>query len=76
MEVINNDIGTVYYRVDLDIDGREIKGTDGEAPRGQTVRWLPKYRLKTLSAPLTKLASAPFLFSPNFKYQLDYKLGN
>ena len=68
MEVINNDTGTVYYRLDLDENGNEIKDSHETEPRGQKVRWHPKYRLKQLPAPLIKLASVPFLFSPNFKY--------
>ena len=72
MEVINNFIGTVYFRIDLDKNGKEIEGTDGAEARGQTVRWRPKFRLKQFPTALFKLTSVPFLFSPNFKYQLDY----
>ena len=68
MEVINNYIGTVYYRVDLDSDGREINEKLAGEPRGQEVRWHPKYRLKSIPSALTNLTSAPYLFSPNFKY--------
>ena len=68
MEVINNYIGTVYVRINIDEDGREIRGSQGAECEGQAVRWLPYYRIKQFPSALGTLTSVPYLFSPNFKY--------
>ena len=72
MEVINNMIGTVYYRVDLDEHNCEVEDSIGAEPRGQSVRWIPKFRLKQFPTNLFSLTSVPYLFSPNFRFQLDF----
>ena len=76
MEVINNFIGTVYERYDVDHDGKVIPGSQGAEPRGQHVRWRPKYRIKAFPQALCTLTSVPYLFSPNFEYQLDFNYRN
>ena len=39
---------------------------------GQTVRWIRKYRIKQFPEDLSTLTSVPYLFSPNFKFHLDF----
>ena len=46
MEVINNFLGTVYYRINVDKKGNEILGTVGAEPMGQAVRWRVLYRIR------------------------------
>ena len=71
MEVINNFIGTVYKRVDIDDEGKDMPSMriDDE---GQIVRWKIEYNIKRFPKSLVDKTSVPYLFSPNFKYQLDF----
>lgn len=46
MEVINNRIGTVYERINIDDSNREIDDSDMTECSGQAVRWKPKFRIK------------------------------
>ena len=68
MEVINNFIGTVYERINVNELNRQDLGSEGAEATGQLVRWKPKYRIKSYPAALGSMTSVPFLFSPNFKY--------
>ena len=70
MEVINDYIGTVYKRVNVDADGRELKKEKED--HGQLVLWKVKYNIKRFPKSLVFKTSVPYLFSPNFKYQLDF----
>ena len=71
MEVINHFIAEVYERVDLDGSGAPIESQES-VDRGQKVRWVSKYKIRTFPMWLSKLTSQNYLFSPNFKYQLDF----
>ena len=68
MEVINDFLGTVYHRVDVDESNKELPESSGIDCFGQAVRWKPKYRIKQFPTALGALTSVPYLFSPNFKY--------
>ena len=46
MEVVNNLIGTVYERFDLDNNGSEVPLSKGSKAMGQGVHWKVKYRIK------------------------------
>ena len=59
MEVINGKTGKVWARKD-------------EEDVGQKAIWVEKYNIKPFPTYLARYTSAKFLFSPNFKYQLDY----
>ena len=72
MEVVNNFIGTVYERVNLDNNGTEVPDSLGSEAVGQSVRWKRKYRIKQFPEDLSTLTSVPYLFSPNFKFHLDF----
>ena len=39
---------------------------------GQLVKWRVDFRIKGLHKILVERTNLPYLFSPNFKYQLDY----
>ena len=69
MEVVNNLIGTVYERCNLDTNGIEVPGSEAE---GQNVSWKIKYRIKQFPEDLSTLTSVPYLFSPNFRFHLDF----
>ena len=69
MEVVNNCIGTVYERCNLDTNGIEVPGSE---ENGQNVRWKIKYRIKQFPEDLSTLTSVPYLFSPNFEFHLDF----
>jgi len=68
MEVVNNYIATVYVRINLDENGKEVRGTQDAECCGQAVRWIPKFRIKQFPTALGTLTSVPYLFSPNFEY--------
>lgn len=74
LEVVNGFIGTVYERVNLDSNGSIEANTKGAEAIGQCVRWKVKYRIKQFPQALSTLTSVPYLFSPNFTYQLDFHL--
>ena len=65
LEVINNFIATVYVRENVDI-------AEGAEDCGQVVKWKRCYRIKSYPRNLLTRTSVPFLFSPNFKHQLDF----
>ena len=72
MEVINNFVATVYHRYNLTDSNEIIEGSIGAEPEGQAIRWKPKYRIKRFPTTLGSMTSVPYLFSPNFKYLLDF----
>ena len=86
MEVINNFIATVYERVDVGADGRALLEASQEhdpfaqqyshhqpgRDRGQMVKWKLKFRIQRFPTSLACKTSVPYLFSPNFTYQLDF----
>ena len=81
MEVTNNFIATVYYRVDVDALGQTIAklgriDENGEAievaDHGQQVKWKVDFRIKRFPRSLALHTSVPYLFSPDFTYQLDF----
>lgn len=67
MEVINDFIGTVYKRVDIDDDGDEMPNLKMD-DEGQIVRWKIEYSIKRFPKSLVDKTSVPYLFSPNFKF--------
>ena len=81
MEVVNNFIATIFYRVNIDDTGKSIRSTDQdkaklfkkiEEDNGQQVKWKVDFRIKRFPKSLTQATSVPYLFSPNFKYQLEF----
>jgi hypothetical protein len=75
MEVTNDFIGTVYYRKNLDDSGKSIAGSKANANSedyGQQVKWVRDYNIKRFPRDLASGSSVPYLFSPNFTYQLDF----
>ena len=81
MEVIQNKFALVYKRTykqtvidengvavdyDYDDDSEEMDKI------GSLVRWEVLYKIRRWPSDLTKQTSAPFMFSPNFKFQFDY----
>ena len=79
MEVINDFIATVYYRVNLDDNGRKSTNRNGlfedvdfSEDCGQPVKWIEKYKIKRYPKSLVDKTSVPYLFSPNFTYMIDF----
>lgn len=75
MLVINDVIGTVYRRIDIDDDGNEIKtfnSNQRQKDHGQAVEWVVHYQIKRFPKLLVDKTSVPYLFSPNFTYQFDF----
>ena len=75
MEVINNTVATVYYRANIDSrTGKSLRGIDAldEDDFGQEVKWSVDYRIKRYNRMLLSHTSVPYLFSPNFTYQIDF----
>ena len=74
MEVVNNFVATVYYRVNIDKQGRSIGNQDPDtlyedsSDHGQQVKWQVEYRIKKFPTKLSESTSVPYLFSPNFTY--------
>ena len=66
MEVINHFVATVYYRVDESEPG----ATGHDAKR---VKWEPKFKIRRFPTILAQLTSYNYLFSPNFKWQIDFE---
>ena len=56
MEVINHFIAEVYERVDIDDSGERREAQEGK-DRGQKVRWVSKYKIRTFPMWLAKLTS-------------------
>ena len=72
MEVINDYIGTVYRRVNLDDDGNQILEDIKFNDCGQAVEWVEEYHIRRFPRSLVDKTSVPYLFSPNFTYQFDF----
>ena len=75
MEVINNFIGTVYYRANVDDEGNKIEYNFGDEPdedEGQAVKWFELFKIKRFPKALVEKTSVPYLFSPNFTYMIDF----
>ena len=70
MEVINGFVARVYERYDIDDLGYEVDNEGGD--KGQLVEWKVKYYIRRFPKHLAETTSVNYLFSPNFKYQLDY----
>ena len=70
MEVINGFVARVYTRKDIDELGYEVENVGGDT--GQLVEWEVKYFIRRFPKHLAATTSVNYLFSPNFKYQLDY----
>jgi len=60
LEVIDNEYGVIYKRKDVDSDD------------GQEVIWEIRNKIANWPSLLCKNTSAPFLFSDNFQYRLDF----
>ena len=82
MEVINNFVAIVYYRVNVDDKLRSIYHKDHEndvqfedEDNGQLVKWKVDFRIRRFPRSLMKNTSVPYIFSPNFNYQLDFIFG-
>ena len=71
MEVINGFVAEVFYRVNIDEYGDELVDKQTH-DKGQTVKWVSKYKIRRFPTVLSKLTSYNYLFSPNFTYQLDF----
>ena len=76
MEVINNFIATVYRRVNIDDEGNVIPESKFDEDDGQVVKWVVDYQIKRFPRSLVDMTSIPYLFSPNFTYQLDFNYLN
>lgn len=82
MEVINGYIATIYIRVNKATDDSQphefeeadLKHMLRQRPvdNGQQVEWLELARIRAYPRMLAQMTSVPFLFSPNFKFQLDF----
>ena len=73
MEVINDYIGTVYKRVNIDANGKKIKNNKKlTEDYGQAIEWAIDYQIKRFPKSLVDKTSVPYLFSPNFTYQFDF----
>ena len=70
MEVINNFVATVYYRINK-TDNKNVDEPDKE-DCGQQVKWKVEFRMNRFPTSLMKHTSVPYIFSPNFHYQLDF----
>ena len=70
MEVINGFVARVYQRHDIDDLGYKTENEGGD--KGQLVEWEVKYFIRRFPTHLAATTSVNYLFSPNFKYQLDY----
>jgi hypothetical protein len=76
MEVINDSMATVYRRENIDDLGKSVKHQyleDREQEDyGQQIKWKISYRIKRYPKRLCSKTSLPYMFSPNFTYQLDF----
>ena len=81
MEVINNQIATVYYRVNFFSEGTDVildqnlstpqdhQTLDNKCQdHGQEVKWRVDFRIRCFPKTLAQITSVPYLFSPNFTY--------
>lgn len=73
MEVVNNIFATVYQRTNIDKDGHSVKQIDTEQKdEGQHVKWKVDYHIRRYPTKLCQKTSVPYIFSPNFTYQIDF----
>ena len=76
MEVVNNRFAIIYRRTfePLNKDGKgEINEEENdEVNEGKEVFWIIKYKITKWPSNLSNRTSAPFMFSSNFKYQIDF----
>ena len=80
MEVVNNYVATVYYRVNFEPEGTDYQldqmSMSTNAQRisnpgqdyGQEVKWRVDFRIRRFPRDLAEITSVPYLFSPNFTY--------
>ena len=71
MEVVNNQFANVYTRCNVDDKGKTITEVSLE-DCGQQVKWKVAYRIKRYARTLAGKTSVPYIFSPNFTFQLDF----
>lgn len=88
MEVINNRFAIVYRRYYVDTerhaskdeqpggenqDGEAESAAKSEAPeKPRFVKWAALFKIKRWPSSLSTHTSVPYMFSPNFTYQLDF----
>ena len=75
MEAVNNSFAIVYNRVNINADGDPMnEGDYYNMPEdyGQQIRWMPQFRITRWPSLLFQQTSVPYMFSPNFTYQLDF----
>jgi len=72
---INNVFAMVFRRHDIDAEGKKVVGGPEREDRGQQVRWDKEFQVKRFPRHLAQYTSVPFIFSPNFTYQLDFNYG-
>lgn len=68
--MVNNFIGTVYKRFNIDAEGKYIE--QDQEDNGQAVEWVVDYHIKRFPKSLVDKTSVPYLFSPNFTFQFDF----
>ena len=75
MEVINNFAATVYKRVNIDKMGKSVNAeVDENQDYGQQVKWKVAYRIAKYPGAFCQETSVPYMFSPNFKFQIDVNI--
>ena len=67
LEVINNEFGIIYSRVDFD----QLSPNKAAKDCGQKVQWVVQQKITNWPSQLAEKTSIPFLFSDNFTYRLD-----
>ena len=79
MEVINNRFAIVYKRTfKMEIEGEDDskenvdEESNDDENMGRSVRWKADYKITRWPSNLTDKTSVPFMFSPNFTYQIDF----
>ena len=75
MEIIGNQVATIYQRQDLSVAQsspfHDFNKKSQLEDRGQEVAWLVKDKIRAFPKFLAHATSVPYLFSPNFKFQID-----
>ena len=82
MEVISNRFAVIYYRKNVVFEKdhadnyEEIKRQrnlqDLNEDKGQLAKWYVLHKIARWPADLSENTSVPYMFSQNFKYQLDF----
>ena len=83
MEVINNRFAIIYKRRNVDSSGEVLPTEENlqdaglkdpldDEDTGQQIKWIVESKITRWPSNLTDSTSVPFLFSENFKYQLDF----